>query len=367
VDAGLRHGLESHGVDVVPYRLDARLARAKSWLFRSWRARKDATVARPTTGEALLQAGVGALEQALRHQVDAVVIVSAMLLHPDVIVLLRRAGLKVYTVFTESPYDHAHECRIAGLVDGCWTHERTVLGAFLAINPNSAYLPHGWHEDRHTADAEDAGGPAHDVVFVGSGFPERVAWFNAINWDGIDLGLYGIWADLGLKPQVAACVKSGPIDNAQAAGLYRRAKVGLNLYRRTTTAAESLNPRAYELAACGTFSISEHRAESIERFGNLVPTFSTPQEAEALIRQWVDADGGRGAVQSVLPVLVADASWTARAGQVLEDMRGWEARPVSAPMTTASDARLFDQAAAQPAIPAHAFLGQHWYQAGGAA
>jgi hypothetical protein len=163
-------------------------------------------------------------------------------------------------------------------------------------------------------------------------------------------------------------VKSGPIDNEQAAALYQRAKVGLNLYRRTTTAAESLNPRAYELAACGTFSISEHRAESVERFGNLVPTFSTPQEAEALIRQWVAADGGRAAVQSVLSVLVADASWTERAGQVLENISQWAAQPVSAAMTTASDARLFDQAAApKPAIPAHAFLGQHWYQAGGAA
>jgi spore maturation protein CgeB len=367
VDAGLRHGLESHGVEVVPYRLDARLARAKSWLFRSWRARKDANVARPTTGEALLQAGVGALEQALRHQVDAVVIVSAILLHPDVVVLLRRAGLRVYTVFTESPYDHAHECRIAGLVDGCWTHERTVVDAFRAINPNSAYLPHGWHEERHGLAVEDDR-PGHDVVFVGSGFPERVAWFNAINWDGIDLGLYGIWDGLGLKPQVQACVKSGPIDNEQAATLYRQAKVGLNLYRRTSAVAESLNPRAYELAACGTFSISEHRAESVERFGNLVPTFSTPQEAEALIRQWVAADGGRAAVQSVLSVLVADASWTERAGQVLENISQWAAQPVSAAMTTASDARLFDQAAApKPAIPAHAFLGQHWYQAGGAA
>jgi spore maturation protein CgeB len=211
-------------------------------------------------------------------------------------------------------------------------------------------------------------GPAHDVVFVGSGFPERVAWFNAINWDGIDLGLYGIWDGLGLKPQAQACVRGGPIDNVQAADLYRRAKVGLNLYRRTTVTAESLNPRAYELAACGTFAISEHRAESIERFGHLVPTFATPQEAEALIRQWVEADEGRAAVEAVLPVLVADASWTARAGQVLEDMGRWQRRPVSAPMTTASDARLFDPAVvARPAIPAHAFLGQHWYQTGGAA
>lgn len=367
VEAGLRYGLEAHGVEVIRYRLDTRLTRAKSWLYASWRARKDATVARPTTREALLQAGVGVLEHALRHAVDAVVVVSAILVHPDVLVLLKRAGLKVVVVFTESPYDHVHEHRIAGLVDGGWTHERTAAAAFRAVTP-CAYLPHAWHPERHFVSARSTGTlPAHDVVFVGSGFPERVTWFNAIDWAGIDLGLYGGWTDVGLKPQVAACVRGAQMDNATAAALYRRAKIGLNLYRRTKLPAESLNPRAYELAACGVFSLSEARAESHEKFGALVPTFTSPAEASALMRHWLHADDARAVIQRELPAAVAGDSWVTRAGQVLADLAGYQPAVTTAAIETPSDERLFDlpEAVTLPrtSIPTDAFPGQAWCQA----
>ena len=281
VEAGLRYGLIQHGVEVQTGMLDAM----------------------PQTA------------------VDAVVVVSAIHLTADVIARLRAVGRKVYIVFTESPYDHAHEIAIAAIVDGGWTHERAMVGAFQAVNPAIGYLPHGWHPERHRAGDGDASVPAHDVVFVGSGFPERVTFLNAIDWTGIDLGLYGIWEGFGLKESVESCIKSGPVDNATAADLYRRAKIGLNLYRRTVHPVASLNPRAYELAACGAFSISEARAESRERFGDLVPTFTTPAEAEALIRRWLSADAERAAVCAALPATVADASWASRAAVVVSDLQ----------------------------------------------
>jgi spore maturation protein CgeB len=368
VDAGLRYGLQAHGVGVIRYRLDSRLTAAKSWLHASWRRRKADGIAKPTTGQALLQAGLGVLEQALRHAVDAVVVVSAIHLHPDVIVLLRRAGLRVFAVFTESPYDHAHERRIAGLVDGCWTHERACLASFQSANPHCWYLPHGWHPERHFVSARAVGDlPAHDVVFVGSGFPERVTFFNAIDWTGIDLGLYGVWDGLGLKPEVAACVRGGPVDNATASSLYRRAKVGLNLYRRSPGyAAVSLNPRAYELAACGVFSVSQHRRESAEVFGALVPTFTSPEDAAALLRYWVRSDAERAGIAKALPSAVAGASWATRAGQMLRDMASVPARACTAAMETPSDAALYDTAEdvtpKRTSIPASAFQGLHWHQ-----
>lgn len=371
VDAGLRYGLEAQGARVIRYRLDERLARAKSWLYASWRRQKATGLTPPTTEEALLQAGLGVLEQALRHQVDAVLVVSAILLHPDVIVLLKRAGLRVFTVFTESPYDHAHERRIAGLVDGCWTHERTSVASLREVNPRCDYLPHAWHPERHFVSAKSVGTlPAHDVVFVGSGFPERVKFFNSIDWTGIDLGLYGTWAGLGLTPKLEKCIRGAQVDNATAASLYRRAKVGLNLYRRTVVSAESLNPRAYELAACGSFSISEYRRESLEKFGALVPTFTSPQDAEALIRYWLRSRDEREGMAQALPGVVAYDSWTIRAAKVLGDMDEAPARTVNAEMTTRSDEALYD--VPESLVPSRtstsptAFPGIHWFVPGGA-
>lgn len=282
IEAGLRYGLTQQGVEVTMGRLDALVPMA----------------------------------------VDAVVIVSAIHLTADVIARLQRAGVGVYIVFTESPYDHAHELATAALVDGCWTHERAMVDAFSAVNPRVAYLPHAWHPERHGVEM-DADVPAHDVVFVGSGFPERITFLNAIDWTGIDLGLYGIWEGFGLKDALEPCIKSGPIDNTTAAALYRTAKIGLNLYRRTTHPVESLNPRAYELAACGAFSISEHRAESGDVFGELVPTFRAPAEAEALIRRWLADDAGRARIARQLPARVAMATWGERGHQVCADLAQW--------------------------------------------
>jgi hypothetical protein len=185
------------------------------------------------------------------------VIVSGMFFPLEAIKRLREAGLPVFVLFTETPYDTEAELLWAAECDGVWTNERASLPAFRSVNPRSGYLPHGWHPERHRASARahDASVPAHDVVFVGSGFPERIAWLNAIDWSGIDLGLYGSWRDFGLKPQVEACIRGPMIGNEYASALYRRARLGVNLYRSRgmrqsplTIVPESLSPRAYELA-----------------------------------------------------------------------------------------------------------------------
>lgn len=329
---GLLFGLKAHGVYVEPYRLDKRIESSRKALSALYRMRRkeDASLLPPNTADWMYHASVGALEMALRQQVDVVVIVSAMLVHPDVIVMMKRAGLRVTIVFTESPYDHEQEMKFAALVDGCWTNEETSVAAFRTVNAHAGYLPHAWHPLKHFVSSRSISDlPSHDVVFVGSGFSERVSWFNAIDWTGIDLGLYGTWKNLGLNKQLLACVKGTQITNDMAASLYRRAKIGLNLYRKSKgwgkgaghiTHAESLSPRAYELAACGSFHLSDDRAEVKKVFGDLVPTFSTPTEAAALIRLWLTMPNERARVAAALPACVAEASWVDRAKIVLGDL-----------------------------------------------
>ena len=333
VEAGLRYGLEYHGVQVVQYRLDARIARADKWLKNAWKvARKaDPTVSKPNVADVFYQAGIGALEMALRHQVDCVLVVSGMFLHPDVVILMKRAGLKITVLMTESPYDD-QELILAQMVDGCWTNERTAVAAFQAVNPNSGYIPHGWHPERHKAGPQpgDEAFPEHDVVFVGTGFQERIDFLSAINWTGIDFGLYGSWAMLGSNHKLRRYLREGHIDNPKTAALYRRAKIGLNLYRSSkgwgkqtlkVTTAESLNPRGYELAACGAFHLSTYRAEVADVFGNLVPTFTHPTECAALMRAWLADPEGRTQVASALPARVAESSWTERASRIIGDLQ----------------------------------------------
>jgi glycosyltransferase involved in cell wall biosynthesis len=97
---------------------------------------------------------------------------------------------------------------------------------------------------------------------------------------------------------------------------------GLNLYRQSASydlgavrirGAESVNPRALELAACGVFTIADHRAEAAEVFGDLVPTFRTPDELGGLIRRWLADDAGRRGIAAALPLRVPRSTFTHRA------------------------------------------------------
>jgi hypothetical protein len=241
--------------------------------------------------------------------------------HPYVVHAMRKAGYPVYVLFTESPYELAHELDVARVVDGCWTNERTCVPALRAVQPNSGYVPHGWHPERHRVGVQpgDTDFPAHDVVFVGTAFPERIAWLEAVDWTGINLGLYGNWEMLPSRHRLRQYVVAKRITNRASAALYRRATIGLNLYRDTPAglpAAESLNPRAYELAACGVCSVSTDRAEVRETFGSFMPAPS-----EAILRELLGDVERREAIRRALPSMVAHASWVERAQIILGDLQ----------------------------------------------
>ncbi len=323
VEAGLCYGLQHHGCQVWRYRLDLLIEPSRRWLFSAWRALKkvSADQIKPTDDDVSFQASKEALFMAMRRQVDAVIIVSAMNFHPYVVQAMRRAGFPVYILFTESPYELQHELDAARVVDGCWTNERTCVSAFRAVQPNSGYVPHGWHPERHLVGLQpgDTDLPAHDVVFVGTAFPERVAWLDAVNWEGINLGLYGNWEMLPSRHRLRQYVVAKRITNRASAALYRRAKIGLNLYRDTPAGlpvAESLNPRAYELAACGVCSVSTDRAEVREVFGALMPAPS-----EAILRDLLGDAERREAIRRELPSVVASASWVERSSIILGDLQ----------------------------------------------
>ena len=86
------------------------------------------------------------------------------------------------------------------------------------------------------------------------------------------------------------------------------------------TDADSLNPRALELAACGVFTVSDFRREVREVFGDLVPTFADPKDLGPLIRKWLADDAGRRTVAAQLPGCVADRTFDQMAAQVAGDL-----------------------------------------------
>lgn len=328
VHEGYVEAFKALGHEVGVYNLSVRLDRAENWLLYNWR-RAGRPDPKPTPADTIYQASNDLVPAALRGNADWVVIITGAYLHPDALILLRRAGVKTALILTESPYEDALQRRVVPLADVVFTNERTSVAQLRAENPNVYYLPHAYDPAKHSTTPPEYEPlvPAHDVVFVGTGFQERLDVLSAVDWTGIDLGLYGTYELMGSRSKLRQYLRGGLLDNRAAAAFYRRAKIGLNLYRQSVkysrraeriTDAESMNPRALELAACGVFTISDHRAEVEEVFGDLVPTFSDPAELERLIRDWLADAEGRQQAAHALPARVARSSYTDRATRVAD-------------------------------------------------
>lgn len=360
------------GHDVGVYNLSARIEVAHGWLHYCWRKAGRAET-RPGPVETIYRASLDVVNAALIGDVDWVFVISGMYLHPDALIMLRRAGRRVALLLTESPYEDDRQIRVARLADVVFTNERTSVRSLGAVNPNVYYLPHAYDPKRHRPAPREEGGaigaqvrcrpsgdtlsrrgspeaaaeccasseprsqpgdssiPAHDVVFVGTGFQERLDILGAVDWAGIDLGLYGTYELMGSRSKLRQFVRGKVVSNEFAAALYRRAKIGLNLYRQSVhyhrdspriTTAESVNPRALELAACGVFTISDYRPEVEEVFGGLVPTFTTPQQLQKLLSFWLADETGRQTLASGLPGRVARSAFYHRAKSISDLLMG---------------------------------------------
>jgi spore maturation protein CgeB len=332
---GLVAGLEANGHEVVKYNLDTRIARAGQFLhfIRNKAVKAGKNIPKPNIADILYQAGCDAIPRILHFNPDWTIVVSGMYYPKYFLKLLQNASLQVGLLLTESPYDDEEQEKLASHVTVVWTNERTSVERLRIANPNTFYMPHAYDPARHSPEQTevDVSVPSHDVVFVGTCFQERIELLSSVDWTGIDLGLYGSWDELGSRSKLRKYVRGEETSNLLTAALYRKAKVGLNLYRQSKgfgrnapriESAESLNPRAYELAACGAFHISDYRAEVVEIFGgDLVPTFTDAESLERKVRHWIADDAGRELIAKKLPDAVKDNDWHSRARRVVTDLQ----------------------------------------------
>ncbi len=312
------------------YRLDERLEVAARHLRTLWRYTKRA--GKPSSADVIWEACQQIVTRALYYHVDAVLIVSTMYLHPDFLVLLRRAHIPSIVIGTEHPYDDAAFARLLPYIDVAFVNERSSVAALRVVNEDVYYLPHAYDPETHRPGAQpgDEDVPAHDVVFVGTLFQERIDLLAGVDWTGIDLGLYGAVDLLPKRHPLRQHVRAGVIDNRKAAALYRRAKIGLNLYRTSQgfgedvphiAHAESLNPRAVELAACGAFHLSNERREVWAVFEDTVPTFIESAGLEDNIRFYLNRPTHRAHLARQLPRRVEHLTFDRQAAYMVSTLR----------------------------------------------
>ena len=302
VTTGLRGALVRAGHEVRDYRLDNRL----ELMTRAFpdEMQKEYEICRMATENVLAEASY--------HNADLVLIVSGLLFHEVGLWLLQKYSIPTAVVLTESPYsDDAQKSWLSRYPDvTVFTQERTS-----AARHGWRYLPCAYDSEVHRpvkADLDEA----CDVLFVGTGWPERQKLLEAVNWSGIDLCLRGIFPNMTERSPLFRFYKPGIVANAELPAAYAACKIALNPYRQGD-GAESLNPRAYELAACDVFQLSDARAEMTTIFGDSVPVYEGAAELERLIRYYLDNADERRQKARTSKILVTGQTFDRRAADII--------------------------------------------------
>jgi spore maturation protein CgeB len=320
VHRGWLKALRKLGHDVMSYATNDRLAFYGQILFNDLTKEACDKCGRLDTRKAVEDplaiaqlATAGVLEACYEFNPDIVFFISAFFQNMNTLSLLRKRGVKVVMLHTESPYQDEEQLARGTLSNLNIVNDPTNMERWAEKGP-AAYFPHSYDPDVHYP-APLPRQYESDFTFVGTAFNSRCEFFSAMNFDGLNISLGGngwdsiapkhrkLYDYLGHRPD--KCV-----DNDETARVYRVSKTGINFYRREGEEEHegegwSMGPREVEMAACGLFFVRDPRPESDETFP-MLPVFSSPREAEELLRYYIDhdekrenlADEARAAIQN---------------------------------------------------------------------
>jgi spore maturation protein CgeB len=303
---GLVKGLKANGCEVGVFNLDDRL----EFYTRAHIQNDDGEYKQAFTNEAAIEMAAKGIEtMCYEWWPDIIVVVSGFFIPPTVWGVLSQRPHHVVYWATESPYEDDRQGRPGRYVDTVVLNDPTNLDQFRAeINPNTHYFPHSYDPAIHRP-GKPSKRLACDFGFVGTGFPSRVDFFEAVNWDGINAKFGGNWRWLEegspLNPFLLHAA-GDCMSNNVTASLYRSSRASANLYRKEHSDEAhadgwAMGPREVELAACETFFLREPRPEGDQLFPQL-PTFEESDEFSDKLRWWL-----------AHPQLAADAARAARA------------------------------------------------------
>lgn len=253
---------------------------------------------------------------------DVLLIISGFFIPHDLLDYIRRRGVGVIVLHTESPYEDERQLALAQHADLNLINDPVNIETFREAAP-TFYLPHAYRPEIHHP---GLGVPElkSDFAFVGTGYPSRIAFFEQLDLTGVDALFGGNWQQLAedspLRPFVANELETC-LANDKAADVYRSTKISINTYRREAQHPDlsdgvAIGPREVELAACGTFFLREPRPEGDELWPQL-PRFATPAEATALIRWYLDRPALREEAARAAREAVADRTFTKHAAALL--------------------------------------------------
>lgn len=275
----------------------------------------DAGVAealRQLVSELVISSPEDMLEIAARELPDAVLVMNGLHVFPenhlDQISEMRKLGIRTAIWFVDDPYFTEFTSVICKHYDYVFTHElgcvdwyrslgvRSVHYLPLCVNPKMFY-------PRRT-------GPQYkyDIVFIGNAFRNRTELFDKLapflsSKKVLIAG--GFWERLATYDQLSPFISNGFIPPEETANYYSGAKLVINIHRPWGAGQDnrnsfdlpsrSINPRTYEISACGTMQLTDVRDDlgNYYRPGYDLDTFGSAEELQSKIEYYLEHEKER--------------------------------------------------------------------------
>lgn len=324
VAVGLEHGFKRCGIDVHKHDLKGRAA----W-YTTLLGQEERIPPADRIGAAFGLAGDEIPAHALRVEPDAIIVINGKMMHYKTWLALAKLAdiFPIHLVLTESPYEDRDDGNMIRAASVVWTNDR---GS--ARRNGWKYLGPAWDEDLFCGPPPEAEGAQiadGKVLFIGTGWPERVELFSKVDWADGELCLIGpgvCWQS-AIGTTIERFLSDAAVAGEALRSWYVRAHCVLNLHRRSVGIdgincdddGESLNPRAIQVPACKALLVSDERPEWKDVFGKTsLRTFSTAQELGEVVRFYRHSPSARLDAISESHEAVLGHTFAARAAQILE-------------------------------------------------
>jgi len=211
------------------------------------------------------------------------------ILKPDILEQIRAMGVRTAAWFADDPYFPHLTIPLVRHFDHVFTHEAGIVDYYRSLGANAHYLPFAAPLARAFPQRPEFACWS-DVCFIGTGFPNRIAFFDRLAPYLKPKKIFiagALWNQLRSYAELRHAIRLEGVQVDEAVNYYNGAKIVINLHRQPDqtsippgVSAMSVNPRTFEINACATLQLTDIRSDlaSLYEPGSSIETYATPEE-----------------------------------------------------------------------------------------
>ncbi|MDO7906990.1 glycosyltransferase [Paenibacillus sp. JX-17] len=262
--------------------------------------------------ECVVGTAEGILEAARAHRPDLVLVLNGLHVFPEnqveQIKEVRAMGIRTAIWFVDDPYFTSSTSVLSSHYDLVFTHEMNCVSFYKGLGARRVhYMPLAVHPElyapRRISPEYDS-----DICFIGNAFWNRVELFDKLapfltGKKVIIAG--GFWERLNRKDLLGEFIRPGWMAPEEVAKHYNGARIVINLHRPSEPGqdnqnsfglgANSINPRTYEISACGTLQLTDWRKDLVQYYrpGYDLETFTSAEELQLKLAYYLEHEKER--------------------------------------------------------------------------